>query len=168
MLEIKDITSCSMMDNSKYPEQQSLISSLKILLLSHHSPAFKIRNLSFNWGGPFVCFRINFVYFQMLMLPLVQNKHSSLFKNSSSFSIQIKSYLLYEVLLTFRTSSSQESLPVLKVIPVFFTSFTVWPYILYIVYSFIGLYLNSPSNNNKNTYFSEHLLLLRVLNIYCL
>lgn len=61
----KDITSCSIMINSKDPEQQSLSIYPKILLLSHHSPSLKIWSLSSNWAGLFARFGIYLMYFQM-------------------------------------------------------------------------------------------------------
>ena len=104
VLRKKGIISCSIMVNSRCPEQQSLINSPKILLLSHHLPGFKMWNLSSQWAGLFACFctrNLPHVQCRSLLMLMSRTKVFSLFKSSSSFRAQVKSYLLYEILLTF-------------------------------------------------------------------
>lgn len=143
MLGIKDITSCSVMVNSKYPEQQSLIIYPKILLLS--PPLTKFQNMKplFQMGCLFALEYTSYTLKgrSLLMLPLAWNKWSSLFKSSSFFRAQVKSYFSHipssGSFLSCRPSlwSSLSSLYGPAYSP---------------LHLLIGMYVSSPPNNGNN------------------
>lgn len=124
----KDITSCSIMINSKDPEQQSLSIYPKIRLLSHHSPNLKTWSLSSNWAGLFAHFGIYLVHSQIQIFA-----HANTCLEQMVFTIQI--FLIFQspskILPTPRRLSwllypHFRNLSVPQTFPTIFIVFSAW------------------------------------------